>query len=123
MMAAMSRAGTPSDKSDAAAAASCAQAQSERMHIVGLIDLVAERDRLAGAQPQKIARRHSADDSAGLVNHAEMADFQPVHAPDGAIDESVGGNDCERLVHELLDRHRERGRAMLADARGARRVR
>ena len=88
--AAMSRPARPSASSAAATCGSFAQARAERMGILGLVDLVAERDRLAGAQPQQVARRQRADDAPGLVDDAEMADLQPAHAADGAIDERVG---------------------------------
>ena len=81
------------------------------MHVLGLVDLVAERDRLLRAQPQQIARRQRADDEAGFVDDAEMADFQPAHAADGAIDEGVGRNGRERAAHELLDAELERALA------------
>ena len=43
-------------------------------HVLGLVDLVAERDRLLGAQPQEIARRQRADDRPSVIGDAEMAD-------------------------------------------------
>ena len=46
---------------------SCAQAAPRAWHIVGLIDLVAERDRLLRAQPQQVARGDDAADLAVLV--------------------------------------------------------
>ena len=83
---------------------------AEVVRIVRLIDLVAERNRLADPQPQQVARRQRADDVAGLVNHAEVTDLQPVHAADRAIHECIGRNHSERRAHELPNRHRERRR-------------
>ena len=88
---------------------------AERVHILGLVDAVAERDGLRRAQPQQVARRQGPDHTPDLVDHAEMADLEPVHAPDGAIDEGVGGNGRERLTHELSGRHIEGGRPMLRE--------
>ena len=42
------------------------------MRILGLVDLVAERNRIAGPQAQQIARGQGADDGAVIVDCAEM---------------------------------------------------
>ena len=90
---------TPSATSERRHAAASPR-RGEAVHIVRLVDLVAERDRLAGAQAQQVARGQRADDVAGLVGDAEMADLEPVHAADGAIDEGVGRDHRERLARE-----------------------
>ena len=54
-----------------------------------IVDLVAERYGLPGAQPQQVPRGHRADHAAGFVDDAEMAGLETVHAADGAIDESI----------------------------------
>ena len=89
-----------------------APGKGELVHILGLINRIAELDAAFGAQPQQIARRERANDLAGLVGDAEMAHLEPVHAADRQIGERIGRNGGEWLAHRLLDRPRERGAAV-----------
>ena len=79
----------------------------QRAGVAGVLDLVAERDRLAGAQLEQVARRQRAHDGPGVIGDAEMADLEAAHAADGAVHECVGRHGGGRLRHEGFDRLRE----------------
>ena len=80
-----------------------------------IVDLVAERDGLSGAQAKQVARGQGADHAAGLVDDGKVAGLETVHAADRAVDESVGRNRGERPAHDLPDRQIERGGTMPRD--------
>ena len=85
--------------------------QRQRLRIRRLVDLVAERYRLACAQTKQVARRQGTDHAAGFVDNAEVTGLEAIHAADGAIDEGIRRDRSERLAHDLSDRRVERGRA------------
>ena len=86
--------------------------QAEIVHVVCLIDRIAEQQAALGAQAQEIADREGADNLAGFVGDAEVTHLEPVHAADRQIGECVGRNDGKRAAHRLCNRQRERGRAV-----------
>ena len=77
----MSRAGTSFGQQGRRDLRQLGPGGGERVNILGLIDLVAERNRLARPQPQQIARRQRADDAARFVDRAEMADLSRLMRP------------------------------------------
>ena len=84
----------------------------ERWHVVGLVDRVAEDRGFLRAQPQQVARGDDAADLAFLVFHAEMAQLEPAHAAERAVEEGGGRQRDQRLAGELRDRAGERAGAL-----------
>ena len=64
-------------------------------NIDGLVDGVSEADRAAGAQSQQISCRQCAN-QLSVIDDTEMADFQAIHAADGAIEMDVLRNRLQR---------------------------
>ena len=62
--------------------------------VAGAVDLIAENDRGRCPVTQQVARRDGAGELALGIAHGEMAEAQPLHAADGAIEEVV-------LLHRL----------------------
>ena len=54
--------------------------------IAGFVDGIAEANRAAGAQSEQISCRQRADQLGVIIDDTEMADFQAIHAADGAIE-------------------------------------
>ena len=115
MTAATSRAGTPSASSEAATRGSLAQAAASAWTSVAA-SISSPSETASPARSRSRSRADSAPiDAPALVDHAEVADMEPAHPADRAIDEGIGRNDRERLAHELLDRQRQRRAAMPRD--------
>ena len=91
----MSRPENPSARS-AGNHAAISPGHRQGVRVGGLVDLVAQRDRLPGPQAKQVSRRQRTDHTAGFIRDAEMADPEAAHSPDGAIDERVGGNRDQR---------------------------
>ena len=81
---------------------------TKRVDVGGLVDLVAERHRVACAQPQQVARRQRTDHVTGSVDHTEMTNAKPAHPTNGAVDEGVGRHHCQRTAHRRRHWHIER---------------
>ena len=59
--------------------------------------------------------RTSAPTTLPVIDDAEVAELDPAHPADGAIDERVRRNRRQRLAHQPLDRHAQRGRFRAGD--------
>ncbi len=82
-----------------------------------IIDLLAERNSLPGAQAEQVTRGQCADHVACLIDDAEVAGLETVHAADCSIDERVIENRSQRPARDLFDRQIERGGAEPVDRR------
>ena len=89
-------------------AGQCCPCSRQSGGVRGVLDPVVEVDRGGGAQLQQVTRRQNAHQRAGIVAHGKVANFQPVHAPDGAVGECSGADAGERPRGDGADRQVQR---------------
>ena len=87
----------------------------QRRHVFGRIDLIAQRNGVARAQPQQIARRQCADQPVVVIDHREVANAMRVHSPNGSIQVGVVKHRDERPFHMLAYGYRQRVHAGRGD--------